>query len=222
MSARSTARTITVPSSTFVAGDSDDNGLINGGLTPETWQYRCTTTVDLPESGHQHRRVPGVRAARQHLWRHRAGLGAHLRARDRAEEVRIRTLVPAGSTVTYTFEVTNAGTVTADGLPSELVLSNIALLDASDPPTRRASSPTFVGGDTNGDGLLDLQPPRCGPTLHRRHQRDHGRRRRRRAARTSRAASSRPTTPPRSRRSSRASTSPRSPTRPIWAWAAVR
>jgi hypothetical protein len=62
-------------------------------------------------------------------------------------------LVPSGSTVTYTFRVTNAGTAT---LPAEVVLSNIGLLDVSSPANPTCTSPAFVGGDTNADGVLDL------------------------------------------------------------------
>ncbi len=68
-------------------------------------------------------------------------------------------LVLAGSTVTYTFQVTNAGTVADDGLPAEVVLSNIALNDVSKPANPACGSPTFVSGDTNGNSRLDISPP---------------------------------------------------------------
>ena len=68
-------------------------------------------------------------------------------------------LVPVGSTVTYTFHVTNAGTVDGDGLPADVVLSNIDLIDVTQPANPSCRTPTFVGGDDNGNGLLDLTPP---------------------------------------------------------------
>ena len=142
----------------YFAGDTDDNGLINGGLAPETWEYRCTTTVDRPSPVTN---TAGILAAGPLGNTYGATAQASVRIFDPAINLKksvSAALVPAGSTVTYTFEVTNAATVTDDGLPSEVVLSNIALLDLSSPANPSCSSPTFVGGDTNGNGLLDLEP----------------------------------------------------------------
>ena len=50
-------------------------------------------------------------------------------------------VIPAGGTVLYSYTVTNVG---------DVVLSNVSVSDNTWSPV------TFTGGDTNGDGLLDL------------------------------------------------------------------
>ena len=64
-------------------------------------------------------------------------------------------LVLSGTTVTYDFTVTNTG---ASPIPADDVLADVVLVDTSDPPVPTCDSPTFVGGDTNGDGLLQREP----------------------------------------------------------------
>src|SRR4029078_6112863 len=56
--------------------------------------------------------------------------------------------VPVGSTVTFTYVVTNPGNVP---------LSGVTVRDdnGTSRNTADAFNPTFVGGDTNADGLLD-------------------------------------------------------------------
>ena len=61
----------------------------------------------------------------------------------------------SGTTVTYDFTVTNTG---ASPIPADDVLADVVLVDTSDPPVPTCDSPTFVGGDTNGDGLLPREP----------------------------------------------------------------
>ena len=58
-------------------------------------------------------------------------------------------LVPVGSTVTFTYVVTNTGNVP---------LSGVTVRDDNGTPADPADDfdATFVGGDTDGDGLLDL------------------------------------------------------------------
>lgn len=57
-------------------------------------------------------------------------------------------LVAAGSTVTFTYQVTNPGTVP---------LHNVTVTDDNGTPNNPADDfrPTFTGGDTNGNGVLD-------------------------------------------------------------------
>jgi uncharacterized repeat protein (TIGR01451 family) len=58
-------------------------------------------------------------------------------------------VVPVGSTVTFTYVVTN---------PGDETLSNVVVRDDNGTSATPADdfNPTFVGGDTDGDGLLDL------------------------------------------------------------------
>ena len=64
-------------------------------------------------------------------------------------------LVLSGTTVTYDFEVTNNGD---SPIPADDVLAEVVLVDTSDPPVPTCDSPTFVDGDTSGDGLLQREP----------------------------------------------------------------
>src|SRR5215210_5180198 len=58
-------------------------------------------------------------------------------------------VVPAGSTVTFSYVLTNQGNVP---------LSGVAVSDNNSTPANLADdfNATFVGGDTNANGLLDL------------------------------------------------------------------
>jgi hypothetical protein len=68
------------------------------------------------------------------------------------------TLVPAGTVVTYDFEVTNVGD---SPLATNDVLAEVELVDVSDPAQPTCVSPTFVGGDVGEIGVLErgLDPP---------------------------------------------------------------
>jgi len=59
------------------------------------------------------------------------------------------TVSEAGTVVTYDYEVTN---------PGEVLLTNVVVTDDNATPgdTSDDFNPTFTGGDTNGDGKLDL------------------------------------------------------------------
>jgi len=143
----------------FVGGDTNGNDLIDGGTGAETWVFRCTTTVAFPSPVVNTAIVVGV-----------GPLGNVYTATDTAQ-VRLfepainlvksvsADFVPAGSQVTYTFEVTNAGIAGAQEIPGDLVLSDLILVDVSEPANPGCLSPTFTGGDGNGNDLLDLDPP---------------------------------------------------------------
>ena len=139
----------------YEAGDTNADGFIDVG---ETWEYRCTTPVDFPS--------PVVNEAGVLVV---GPLGNLYTATDTAR-VRVfepaidlvksvsDNFVPVGTTVTYTFEVTNAATSGTDGLPADLVLDQIDLVDSSDPANPTCDLPSYVGGDTNNNSLLDLEP----------------------------------------------------------------
>jgi hypothetical protein len=64
-------------------------------------------------------------------------------------------LVPVGTRVTFQFVATNAGT---SPIPTDDVLADNVLVDLASPPLPSCRRPTFVGGDTNGNNMLDRQP----------------------------------------------------------------
>lgn len=144
---------------TFVGGDINGNDSIDGGTTPETWEYQCTAAANLPSpvennaavllSGPLGNTFGAVADASVRLFEPAINLTKSVSAE----------LVPVGSTVTYTFAVTNAGIAGDAGLPADLVLSSITLVDESEPANPSCSTPTFTGGDANGNDLLDLVPP---------------------------------------------------------------
>ena len=137
---------------TFVSGDVNDNGLVDGrdSGAPEVWRFECSQQIDTPTTNHAN--VVGIDP-----------LGNHYEATDSAsvdvllsgihlEKTVSDDLVLAGTEVTYTFTVTNTGT---SPVPANDVLSQVSLSDTSAPANPSCASPTFTGGDTSGDTLLD-------------------------------------------------------------------
>jgi hypothetical protein len=144
----------------LIDGD-NGNGILDGADSgaPETWTYTCTRAIPLPDSGVEtdvnSATVVGVDP-----------LGNVYVATDTAEvrvfdpaiqltKVVSATLVPAGTEVTYGFEVVNTG---ASPVAADDVLADIQLVDVSEPAVPSCLRPTFVGGDSDGDGLLPRQP----------------------------------------------------------------
>ena len=146
----------------FTGGDRPPfNEILEGANSgsPETFTYECTRTLEMPpepETTHVNTvAVGGVDP-----------LGNLYLDTDDAE---VRVFEPAisltktvsdelvlfGTTVTYDFTVTNSGT---SPIPADDVLADVVLVDTSDPPVPTCDSPTFVGGDTDGDGLLPREP----------------------------------------------------------------
>jgi uncharacterized repeat protein (TIGR01451 family) len=141
--------------------DANHNGFLDGADSgaPESWTYTCTREVGLPTppatTNDNTVTVGGV-----------DGLGnlytstatASVRVLDPAIDL-VKTvsseLVPSGRQVTYGFDATNIGT---SPLPADDVLANVTLADSSTPATPACASPTFVGGDTNGNNQLDRVP----------------------------------------------------------------
>lgn len=145
----------------FQDGDVNNNGILEGanGGTPETWRYTCTRrlalpappdTTDVNEAG-----VFGIDPLGNVYF---DAATAEVRVFDPAIDLVktvSETLVPVGTPVDYTFEVTNTG---VSPLAPDDVLDQVELVDASDPGQPTCERPTFVGGDDNGDGLLDRDP----------------------------------------------------------------
>jgi uncharacterized repeat protein (TIGR01451 family) len=145
----------------YVSGDTNDNGVIDAETDTnqaETWEYHCVDEADRPSPVTN---LAGVFVVDPLGNTYFDTATAAVRIFEPAIELTKTVsddLVPAGSTVTYTFEVANAGTVTDDGLPAEVVLSNIALLDVSSPANPACTTPTRISGDSNGNNLLDFTP----------------------------------------------------------------
>ncbi|MFC8680948.1 LPXTG cell wall anchor domain-containing protein [Microbacterium ureisolvens] len=147
------------PDITYVSGD-NGNGFIDGANTAaaETWIFTCTRPLAVPEEGETDVNVAGVSALDTLGNVYEATAEAEVRVIDPAiqlEKFVNATLVPAGTTVQYTFEVTNAG---GSPSPADDVLAEILLADGSRPANPGCELPVFVGGDDDGDGLLDREP----------------------------------------------------------------
>jgi hypothetical protein len=146
---------------TFTGGDRNGNGLLEGANSgqAELWRYQCTRAVGMPTApataDENEASVEGIDPLGNV---YAAETTATVRVFDPAIELEKTvsdSLVLAGTEVTYDFEVTNAG---VSPVPADDVLADIVLADGSDPPVPSCTSPTFVGGDTNGDQLLQRVP----------------------------------------------------------------
>jgi uncharacterized repeat protein (TIGR01451 family) len=150
---------------TFVGGDTNGDGLIEGANAgvPEVWTYTCTRAVSLP--------VPPATTADNTASVSGVDPLGNLYTSESTASVRVfrpgidltksvsSELVPVGREVTYGFDVTNTG---ISPIVADDVLQNVRLADTSLPPATTppgCASPTLVGGDTNGDGRLDREPP---------------------------------------------------------------
>jgi uncharacterized repeat protein (TIGR01451 family) len=148
----------------FTGGDTDGNGLLNGANTaaPEVWTYECSRAVPLPDPPataiDNTATVAGVDPL-GNLYTSESTASVRVFRPDIDLEKSVSSeLVPVGRDVTYAFDVTNTG---ISPIPADDVLENVRLSDASLPPATTPPgciNPTFVGGDTNGDGRLDREP----------------------------------------------------------------
>jgi uncharacterized repeat protein (TIGR01451 family) len=137
---------------TYVGGDTNGDGLVEGGAGPEVWEYRCTATINGPDAVVNTVDVFAV------------GPLGNLYADEATATVRVfdpainlvktarESLVPVGTPVTYDFVVTNVGT---SSLPADDVLAQITLADVGVPAIPECNSPTPVDVDQNGNDLLD-------------------------------------------------------------------
>lgn len=146
----------------YQSGDTNNNGLLDGADSgrAETWVYTCTRPVEMPEP-------PGTTDTNTATVTGIDPLGNSYESSDSAT-VRVinpdinlvktvsNSLVPAGTTVTYGFDVTNAGT---SAIAADDLLARVALADTSKPSTPSCAHPTLVskiGG--NQDDFLDREP----------------------------------------------------------------
>lgn len=140
---------------TLIGGDLNLNGLIDQA---EVWEWQCTAIAGFPTPVTNDASIL-VSGPLGNLYQ--ATDSARIRIFDPAIAL-VKSVsddfVPAGSTVTYTFEVTNAGTIGTGGLPADLVLAEVTLRDVSRPANPSCTIPTAIGGDTDDDELLDLLP----------------------------------------------------------------
>jgi len=145
----------------LAGGDANGNGLLDGANSgaAETWTYTCTRPIPLPAGGGATDVNTATVLAVDPLGNlYAASDTAEVRVFDpaiRLTKTVSDTLVPTGSTVTYRFEVVNVG---ASPIAADDVLADIRLVDVSEPPVPSCLTPAFVGGDTNGDGLLLSEP----------------------------------------------------------------
>lgn len=146
---------------TFVGGDTDGDGRVDGAnSTPETWSWTCTRPVPAPTP-------PATADTNTASVRAVDPLGNAYVAQDSAE-VEVVTadvdvvkspdllLVPAGTDVTYTFDVTNTGTNPDPALDA---LGEVEVADVAVPALPDCVEPTLVarlGGDQ--DALLERDP----------------------------------------------------------------
>jgi uncharacterized repeat protein (TIGR01451 family) len=147
---------------TYIGGDADGNGLVNGGPDRETWEYRCTAEVGGLDDSPVINNV-GVAASGPLGNVYATTDQATVRIFDPAIDV-VKTVsddfVPVGTDVTYTFEVTNTGEyAVALGSPADVELDPVLLIDVSRPANPACNSPTYVSGDVAPVGVLTVDPP---------------------------------------------------------------
>ncbi len=146
----------------LTGGDDNNNGLLDGtdSGSPESWTYTCTRAVDIPPA-------PDTVDTNRVTVNGTDPLGNNYTDADTAQvtvldpEIHLeksvnKSLVPAGSKVTYTFLATNVGTspVAADD-----VLDKTTLRDISQPSNPGCRKPKLVAKEGgNQDNFLDRVP----------------------------------------------------------------
>ncbi len=125
---------------TIVSGDSNGNGLME---SMETWHYTCTTTISTSTvntaiaTGHANG-LTAIDTAIATVLVAGAPVPPLIHIIKMANPI---ILPAAGGSVNYTFTVTNPGTITLD---------NVTVADD------RCGPVTFVGGDANNNGLMEV------------------------------------------------------------------
>jgi uncharacterized repeat protein (TIGR01451 family) len=119
---------------TFVGGDTDGDSALD--LT-ETWTYQCTSPLAITTTNVA--TATGVDPRSQTVQDTDTKTVTVINPAIAIDKAANATSVDPGTTVVYTYTVTN---------PGDVALSNVTVTDD------KCSPVTFVGGDTNGDGLL--------------------------------------------------------------------
>lgn len=146
---------------TYESGDTDDDGILDGAdTTPETWTFTCTRTITAGGSSSTDTNVASVTALDQLGNTYTDSDDATVRVITPAIELTKAVddeLVPAGTPVTYTFEVRNVGT---SDIAAEDALEDVVLVDLSRPPLPAGClTPELVAKDGgNQDDVLEREP----------------------------------------------------------------
>ena len=138
---------------TFVGGDTNGNGFLD---PTETWTFSASRIA----TAGQYRNEGTVRVTSGNVQITTSEADYHFGVAAAINVVKLTNgtdnnsppgpLVPVGSTVTFTYIVTNPGNIA-------FVLNSVIVRDDNGTPGNPADdfNPTFTGGDTNGNGLLD-------------------------------------------------------------------
>jgi uncharacterized repeat protein (TIGR01451 family) len=144
----------------YRSGDTDEDGVLDGAdTTPETWTFTCTRTIAVGGAGTD-TNVASVTAVDQLGNSYEDTDDATVRIIDPAIEltkVVDDELVPAGTPVTYTFEVRNVGT---SDITAEDALETVRLVDGAQPALPTCRRPVLVAKEGgNQDDILERDPP---------------------------------------------------------------
>jgi uncharacterized repeat protein (TIGR01451 family) len=146
----------------YESGDTDADGVLDGAdTTPEIWTFSCSRDINVATPSDTDTNVATVTAVDQLGNSYESSDDATVRVIEPAIEltkVVDHDLVPAGTPVTYTFEVRNVG---QSDIAAEDALANVDLIDLARPPLapecRRPELVAKEGG--NQDDILERDPP---------------------------------------------------------------
>ena len=146
----------------YQSGDLDEDDVLDGAdTTPETWTFTCARTIEVTTSGASDTNIASVAAVDELGNTYTDTDDAVVRVVNPAIEltkVVNEDLVPAGTTVTYTFEARNVGTsdIAAEDALEEVLLGDLAL----PPLAPECLTPTLIAKEGgNQDDVLERDPP---------------------------------------------------------------
>ena len=139
-------------------GDADADGILDVG---ESWQYRATGTAVAGQYTNTAvvTTTFGTTVVKDtdiaNVFGYQPSITITKAVNGQAADTMFTAVhVPAGTTVTWTYSVTN----TTTGVPTPIALGGVAVTDDHGTPAIAGDdfTPPFVGGDTDGDGMLDV------------------------------------------------------------------